>query len=61
MTTRHDPAFPSVIPYGGEHHHSTGLTKLEYAAIQIYAAARVPDAQDAVNRADFLFDVLEGK
>jgi len=55
MTTRHDPAFPLAYPTGPR-----GLTKLEYAAIQI-AVANVGEltCEQVVDHANALFDALE--
>jgi hypothetical protein len=56
MTTRHDPAFPRVLA----HSNYTGLTKLEYAAIQILSGTDC-SVHGAVMYANELFDVLEAK
>jgi hypothetical protein len=71
MTTRHDPAFPSIDPADVEPQHvKRGYTKLEYAAIQIAAGMASNPCSDegfsfknipheTVELANALFDALE--
>lgn len=61
MRKRDEPAFPvttDVIQFG------SGMTKLEYTAIQIHAARFGADtfqtSEDSVEEANYLWDELEG-
>lgn len=67
MTTRHEPAFPLPFHVDGSYINTfegamgtsrcNGLTKLEYAAIQI--AAGGTGARVAIDEANAIFDLLE--